>query len=72
MTAAAIYNRWGKEIYSVNSTSGESNFTFWNGFTKDEKEASTGVYFYKADILFDVRDPSGQKKQIKGWVQVVR
>jgi hypothetical protein len=65
-----IYDRWGREIYSV-SAGPETDFNLWDGSGKSSKEASTGIYFYQANILFDMRDPSQSRQQIKGWVHVI-
>jgi hypothetical protein len=67
-----IFNRWGMEIYSVNHDSFNDVYRFWNGFTNSGKETDSGVYYYSANVTFDVRDPSKQNKVIKGWVHLVR
>ena len=67
-----VYNRWGMEVYSVVDIVGESNYIFWDGSSNTGREVEDGVYFYSADVTFDVRDPSEQRKIIKGWIHVIR
>jgi gliding motility-associated-like protein len=67
-----IYDRWGKEIYRRLLDTEETAIDFeWDG--KDEKggEVPDGVYFYSADVTFDMLD-EGDKRQFKGWVQVMK
>jgi hypothetical protein len=33
---------------------------------------ASGIYFYKADVTFDVVDPKKRVQTIKGWVHLVR
>ncbi len=68
----AVYNRWGKEVYSYQSGGERTIYIDWNGLDNNGKELSSGVYFYSAEVIFDVVDPKDQKQIIKGWVQIVR
>ena len=68
----AIYNRWGKEVYSYESGSENNIYIDWDGHDNNGKELSSGVYYYSAEVIFDVVDPKNQKQIIKGWVQIVR
>ena len=67
-----VYNRWGMEVYSVVDVVPESNYVFWDGSSNTGSEVNDGVYFYSADVTFDVRDPAAQRKIIKGWIHLVR
>lgn len=67
-----VYNRWGKEVYGYQSGGERSIFIDWNGQDNSGKELSTGVYYYSAEVTFDVVDPDQQKQTIKGWVQLIR
>lgn len=67
-----VYNRWGKEVYSYQSGGERTIYIDWNGIDNNGKELSSGVYFYSAEVIFDVVDPKDQKQIIKGWVQIVR
>ncbi len=67
-----VYNRWGKEVYSYQSGSEKTIYIDWDGHDNSGKELSTGVYYYSAEVIFDVVDPNKQRQIIKGWVQLVR
>jgi hypothetical protein len=64
-----IYDRWGTEVYSGKSQENADPFILWDGHGPGGQVPS-GVYFYKADVLFDVVDPGKRHKQLKGWVKV--
>lgn len=66
-----IYDRWGKEVYTTSSGL-ENNYIFWTGVNNKGQDVSAGIYYYHADILFDMRDPSQSNRQIKGWIHVIR
>lgn len=67
-----VYNRWGGEVYSYESGGERTIFIDWDGKDNGRKELSTGVYYYEAQVTFNVVDPSKQNKTIKGWVQIIR
>jgi gliding motility-associated-like protein len=67
-----IYNRWGKEVYHYQSGDNESIAIEWNGKDMHNNELDAGVYYYFAEVTFDVMDPALQLKEIKGWVHLVR
>lgn len=67
-----IYNRWGMKVYSVYGATAENNYIFWDGLSNSGNEVDAGVYYYSANVTFDVRDPSEKSKVIKGWVHVIR
>jgi gliding motility-associated-like protein len=67
----AVYNRWGKLVYSNENEVEKSLLINWDGKTNEGRMVSTGVYFYLARVVFDVLDPSQQQQDIKGWVQVL-
>jgi CHU_C Type IX secretion signal domain len=67
-----VYNRWGMEVYSVVDVVPESNYVFWDGSSNTGRDVDDGVYFYSADVTFDVRDPAAQRKIIKGWIHLIR
>lgn len=52
-----IYNRWGLEVYEINSPSG-----YWNGKDKDGKDCAEGVYYFvlecKGITNINVYDPA--------------
>jgi CHU_C Type IX secretion signal domain len=67
-----VYNRWGKEVYTYQSGSEKTIYIDWDGRDNNGKELASGVYYYSAEVIFDVVDPKNQKQLIKGWVQIVR
>jgi hypothetical protein len=67
-----IFNRWGEEVYSVVGAVPDESYIFWDGQSNSGKEIESGVYFYSANVTFDVRDPAMQNKIIKGWVHLIR
>jgi hypothetical protein len=70
--SVTIYNRWGKEVYTYESGSENNIYIDWDGRDSGGKELSSGIYYYSAEVIFDVVDPKNQKQIIKGWVQIVR
>lgn len=67
-----VYNRWGREAYRYTSGGERSIFIDWDGRDSNGRELATGVYYYIAEVTFDVVDPAQQKKTLKGWVQLMR
>lgn len=68
-----VFDRSGNPIYNFSSEGTENSILIdWDGRTNEGFELSSGVYFYTADVVFDVLDPRQAKKQYKGWVQVMR
>ncbi len=74
-----VFDRSGGIIFNFNSdrSGGEgqgvnSTLINWDGKTNAGRELSPGVYFYGADVVFDVLDEKNSRKKIKGWVQIVK
>jgi gliding motility-associated-like protein len=68
-----VYDRWGKQVYRRRMDSEETAMEFeWDGRDEKGSELPAGVYFYSADVSFDMLDEDGRVKEVKGWVQVVR
>ena len=67
-----VYNRWGTEVYKYESGGERNIYIDWDGRDDKGKELSTGVYYYSANVTFDVVDPSQKTRIIKGWVHVIR
>jgi gliding motility-associated-like protein len=44
----------------------------WDGKTTQGKELEEGVYFYGAEVTFDVLNEDEKVKSYKGWVQLLR
>jgi hypothetical protein len=75
-----VFNRWGKAVYTYTGFGPEeqsdendnSIYIDWDGTTDDGTELASGVYFYQAEVTFDVVDPSSAKQTLKGWIQILR
>ncbi|GJM29999.1 MAG: hypothetical protein DHS20C17_26340 [Cyclobacteriaceae bacterium] len=70
-----IVNRWGKEVYSFSSNDGENegNVIFrWDGNDKNGNPSPGGIYYYVADVTYNVLDPAQRTTQVKGWVHLLR
>jgi hypothetical protein len=67
-----VYNRWGKQVYSYQSGGERSIYIDWDGRDNNGKELASAIYYYNAEVTFEAVDPSKQKKNIKGWVHLIR
>jgi hypothetical protein len=67
-----VYNRWGKEVYSYRSSGEQTIYIDWNGRAEDGTELAAGVYYYSAEVAFDVIDPAKKNQVVKGWVHLLR
>ncbi|NJN25032.1 MAG: T9SS type B sorting domain-containing protein [Cyclobacteriaceae bacterium] len=67
-----VYDRNGKEIYN-NINEPEKNILIkWDGKNNQGIEMPSAVYFYQADVTFDVLDQEMQLSTFKGWVQLLK
>ena len=67
-----VFNRWGNEVYAFNSAGENSIFINWDGRSSDGKALPAGVYYYVAEVTFDVLDKANAIQEFKGWVQIIR
>ncbi len=67
-----VYNRWGNEVYRYRSGGERSIYIDWDGKDNAGKDLTGGVYYYSAEVTFDVVDPSKEKQVFKGWVHLIR
>ncbi|MEO9966487.1 MAG: gliding motility-associated C-terminal domain-containing protein [Reichenbachiella sp.] len=74
-----VFDRSGGVIFDFDSDSpigeGQNNdgtLINWRGVNNNGRELPAGVYFYGADVTFDVLDEEKKEKTIKGWVQIVK
>jgi len=63
-----IFDRWGQRVIDIKDTGAVQ----WDGTDGSGNEVATGIYFFSAEVFFDVNDPNKKFDRIKGWVQVVR
>lgn len=69
-----IYNRWGQEVFTYEGSIDDdvnSIYVDWDGRDNNGNQLSTGVYYYVADVTFDIVAPD-KTKIIKGWVHLIR
>jgi CHU_C Type IX secretion signal domain len=67
-----VFNRWGEKVYESTSTHGGSVNIDWRGIDLKGRELATGVYYYTAQVKFNVSDPQKRIKEYRGWVKLVR
>lgn len=74
-----IFDRTGKEIFSFNSAQGTnprevsgSVLFKWDGKNNAGIDLPAGLYYYSADVTFDVLDISKSVQNFKGWVQLLK
>lgn len=67
-----VYNRWGKEVYTYESGGERTIYIDWDGRDTQGAELAAGVYYYVAEVTYDVVDLSQSTQYLKGWVQIVR
>lgn len=67
-----VYNRWGKEVYNYESGGERTIYIDWDGRDSQGAELAAGVYYYVAEVTYDVVDPSQATQFLKGWVHLVR
>ncbi len=67
-----VFNRQGKVIYDLSKEKEKSILINWNGKTNDGSDLPAGVYFYTAEVKFDVLASSDPKRTLNGWVQILR
>jgi hypothetical protein len=69
-----VYNRWGQRVYTFESGSegsGRSIYINWDGRDDNGVKLATAIYYYVAEVTFDVVDPSDKVKIYKGWVHLL-
>lgn len=67
-----VFNRWGKQVFAYAADDENLINIDWNGYDNHGHELSSGVYFYTAEVSFNVLRPERKKKQLQGWVHLVR
>jgi hypothetical protein len=67
-----VFNRWGTEVYKYESGGERTIYIDWDGKDNSGSELSAGVYYYEAQVAFNVVDPAKRNQTIRGWVQIVR
>jgi hypothetical protein len=66
-----VYNRWGALIYEYLSGGENSIYINWDGRDSQGQQLASGMYFYSADVVFDVRIKENREQTLTGWVQIL-
>jgi hypothetical protein len=66
------YNRWGEQVYTSSSGNGGSVNIEWPGIDKKGRELASGIYYYTAEVQFNVTDQTKRFREYRGWVKLVR
>jgi gliding motility-associated-like protein len=66
-----VFNRWGQAIYTYRSGGENSILINWDGKDNNGELMASGVYFYAAEVEFDVRRPEDRNQRIVGWVHIL-
>jgi gliding motility-associated-like protein len=64
-----IVDRNGQLVYQY---SGDINGFGWNGKDLNGNVMAASTYFYTCDVIFDVKNEALKRKQLKGWVELVK
>ncbi len=67
-----VYDRNGKEVYNNLSQPEQTIYIRWDGRNNQGKEMPSGVYYYRANVLFDALEENLQQAEYKGWVQLLK
>ncbi len=67
-----VFNRWGGEVYTYQSGGERTIYIDWDGRDNGGKDLAAGVYYYEAQVTYDVVDLANRNKTIRGWVQIIR
>jgi gliding motility-associated-like protein len=59
-----VYNRWGRRVYESDS----DPQIRWGGTADNGTRLADGTYFYRAEVEFDVLNPT--PRFFKGWVEI--
>lgn len=64
-----VYNRWGKKLYETS----DREKIQWDGtITGNQRQASTGTYFYSAEVEFFRLNPRNAKRLYRGWLDLLK
>ena len=68
-----VFDRNGKELFSYDSRENENNILInWDGRTGAGLDVPAGVYYYSAEVNFDLLERNDSNRVFNGWVQVLR
>jgi len=72
-----VFDRGGGVIFNYESGTGRegsvnSILINWDGKSNSGIELPSGVYYYSAEVAYDVLDDSKANEMFKGWVQILK
>lgn len=68
-----VFNRAGAVLFEYDSSEPEKTLLIdWDGTNKAGVDLPAGVYFYSADVVYDVLNPNDREIVLSGWVQIIR
>ena len=67
-----VYDRYGKEVYNNLDEVEKSVLIKWDGRNNSGKEMPSAVYYYLAEVTFDVLNKDLRKKEYRGWLQLLK
>ncbi len=68
-----VFDRSGLEIFNYDSFENENGiYINWDGKDLRGEDVAAGVYYYSAEVVFNVLNPSDANQIFKGWVQVIK
>ncbi|MEQ9306092.1 MAG: gliding motility-associated C-terminal domain-containing protein, partial [Marinoscillum sp.] len=67
-----IFDRSGKQVFQYDSFENPNGiYINWDGRNAQGTEMPAGVYYYSAEVTFDVLNPRDATKVFNGWVQLL-
>lgn len=67
-----VYDRYGKEVYNNLDEAEKSILISWDGKNNQGKDMPSAVYYYLAEVTFDVLEKDLQKAEYRGWMQLLK
>lgn len=67
-----VFNRWGEQVYTFSSAREGTVYIEWDGRDNNGADLESAVYYYIANVDFDVLDPQKKNQRYKGWVHLIR
>lgn len=70
-----VVNRYGKPVFNFNSEDANSETSFlidWDGKSDSGTPLASGMYYYEAEVKFDVLDPNANVTKLNGWIHLRR
>lgn len=66
-----VFNRWGTVIYTYQSGGENTIYINWDGKGDTGELLPNGVYYYSADVEFELRREEDRNQQLTGWVHIL-